>query len=100
MLGAVYFATGSLWTAIGLHFGWNVATVAIFGTVTSGSEARESLVTAVTTGPDRLSGGRFGPEASIVSVLVCSAATVLLLYAGYRRGRPSLRHTSGIGSDQ
>lgn len=100
LLGAVYLATGSLWAAIGLHFGWNVATVAIFGTVTSGREARDPLVTAVTTGPDWLSGGRFGPEASIVSVLTCSAATVLLLYVGHRRGRLSPRHDSGISSDQ
>ncbi|NKY37316.1 CPBP family intramembrane metalloprotease [Nocardia speluncae] len=93
LLGAAYLATGSLWLAIGLHFGWNTATVGIFGTVASGSEARESLVTAVTTGPDWLSGGRFGPEASIVSVLVCSAATVLLLYLGHRRGRLSPRNS-------
>ncbi|WP_280459069.1 CPBP family glutamic-type intramembrane protease [Nocardia carnea] len=91
LLGAAYLATGSLWLAIGLHFGWNAATSGIFGTVVSGSEARESLVTAVTTGPDWLSGGSFGPEASIVSVLVCSAATVLLLYLGYRRGALSPR---------
>lgn len=93
LLGAAYLVTGSLWAAIGLHFGWNVTIMGIFGTVTSGSEARESLVTAVTTGPDWLSGGSFGPEASIVSVLVCSVATVLLLYASHRRGRPSLRHS-------
>lgn len=93
LLGAAYLATGSLWLAIGLHFGWNAATVGIFGTVVSGSEARESLVTAVTTGPDWLSGGDFGPEASIVSVLVCSAATVLLLYLGHRRGRLSPRNS-------
>lgn len=92
LLGAAYLATGSLWLAIGLHFGWNAATMGIFGTVVSGSEARESLVTAVTTGPDWLSGGSFGPEASIVSVLVCSAATVLLLYLGYRRGGLSPRN--------
>lgn len=93
LLGAAYLATGSLWLAIGLHFGWNAATMGIFGTVVSGSEARESLVTAVTTGPDWLSGGSFGPEASVVSVLVCSAATVLLLYLGHRRGALSPRNS-------
>ncbi|MGM7680073.1 lysostaphin resistance A-like protein [Microbacterium sp. A94] len=91
MLGAAYLATGSLWLAIGLHFGWNVATVGIFGTVTSGAEARDSLVTAVTSGPDWLSGGSFGPEGSIVAVLVCSVVTTLLLLVAHRRGRLSLR---------
>ncbi|MFD5224508.1 CPBP family intramembrane glutamic endopeptidase [Microbacterium sp. NPDC058342] len=91
MLGAAYLVTGSLWLAIGLHFGWNVATVGIFGTVVSGAEARESLVTAVTAGPDWFSGGGFGPEGSIVAVLVCSAATVLFLRTAHRRGRLRLR---------
>lgn len=89
MLGAAYLATGSLWLAIGLHFGWNVATVGIFGTVTSGAEARDSLVTAVTSGPDWLSGGSFGPEGSVVAVLVCSAATFLFLLMARRRGQLS-----------
>lgn len=87
MLGAAYLATGSLWLAIGLHFGWNFATVGIFGTVTSGAEARDSLVTAVTSGPDWLSGGAFGPEGSVVAILVCSVATALLLRVAHRRGR-------------
>lgn len=87
MLGAAYAATGSLWLPIGLHLGWNVATVAIFGTVTSGSEARDALVTAHTSGPTWLTGGDFGPEASIVAVIVCSIATVVLLRIAQRRGR-------------
>lgn len=87
MLGAAYLATGSLWLAIGMHFGWNVAITGIFGAVTSGSEARASLVTATTSGPDWLSGGAFGPEGSIVAILACSVMTVLLLVAAHRRGR-------------
>lgn len=87
MLGAAYAATGSLWLSIGLHLGWNIATVAIFGTVTSGSEARDALVTAHTSGPAWLTGGSFGPEASIIAVIVCSIATVVLLGIAHRRGR-------------
>ncbi|MGO2113077.1 MAG: lysostaphin resistance A-like protein [Pseudoclavibacter sp.] len=89
MLGAAYLATGSLWLAIGLHFGWNVATVGMFGTVTSGAEARDSLLIAVTSGPDWLSGGSFGPEASVVAVVVCSIATAVLLLVARRRGQLS-----------
>lgn len=91
MLGAAYLLTGSLWLAIGLHFGWNVAIGGIFGTVVSGSDARDSLVTATTTGPDWLTGGSFGPEASIVAILVCSGATAAFLLAARRRGRMSPR---------
>ena len=85
MLGAAYLATGSLWLAIGVHFGWNFATTGLFGSVTSGSEARESLVTAVTSGPDWLSGGAFGPEASIVAIVVCSVATLVFFAVARRR---------------
>ncbi|MGV2983662.1 lysostaphin resistance A-like protein [Microbacterium sp. AGC85] len=87
MLGAAYVATGSLWLPIGLHLGWNIATVAVFGTVTSGSESRGAIVTATTSGPDWLTGGSFGPEASVIAVVVCSAATAILLAIARRRGR-------------
>lgn len=92
MLGAAYLLTGSLWLAIGLHFGWNVTIGGIFGTVVSGSDSRDSLFTATTAGPDWLSGGSFGPEASIVAIVVCSVATAGFLFAAHRRGqraRPS-----------
>jgi len=97
LLGAAYLATGSLWLAFGLHFGWNVATVGIFGTVTSGAEARDSLVTAVTSGPGWFSGGSFGPEGSVIAIAVCSVTTALLLCVAHRRGRLSLcrGHQSG-----
>lgn len=87
MLGAAYVATGSLWLPIGLHLGWNFTTVAIFGTIGSGGDAREALVEAVTPGPVWLTGGSFGPEASLISVAVCSVATVLLLISAHRNGR-------------
>jgi len=87
MLGAAYVATGSLWLPIGLHLGWNIATVAVFGTVTSGSESRGAIVTATTSGPDWLTGGSFGPEASVIAVVVCSAAAAILLAVARRRGR-------------
>lgn len=87
MLGAAYVATGSLWLAIGLHFGWNVTTVAVFGTVTSGSEVQGALVSATTSGPAWLSGGEFGPEASIFAIMVCSIVSIVLLRMAHQRGR-------------
>lgn len=87
MLGAALVATRSLWLPIGLHLGWNVAIVALFGTVSSGSDAQGSLVDAVTQGPLWLTGGTFGPEASLVAVLACSAVTAVLLVWAHRNGR-------------
>ena len=87
MLGAAYAVTGSLWLPIGLHLGWNVTIVAIFGTIPSGSHARHALVTATTDGPVWLTGGAFGPEASVIAVLICSVATAALLITARRRRR-------------
>ncbi|MBD3942847.1 CPBP family intramembrane metalloprotease [Microbacterium sp. NEAU-LLC] len=87
MLGAAFVATGSLWLPIGLHLGWNVALVAVFGTVTSGSDAQGSLVSAVTEGPVWLTGGAFGPEASLVAIVACSIVTIVLLVRAHRDGR-------------
>lgn len=87
MLGAAFVATGSLWLPIGLHVGWNITIAAIFGTVTSGGASRDALVIAMTPGPEWLTGGTFGPEASIIAVLLCSLATVALLVVAHRRGR-------------
>jgi membrane protease YdiL (CAAX protease family) len=87
MLGAAFVATGSLWLPIGLHLGWNVALAGIFGTVTSGSDVQGALLAAVTTGPTWLTGGEFGPEASLIAVVLCSIVTTALLVRAYRTGR-------------
>ncbi|HWV48124.1 MAG TPA: CPBP family intramembrane glutamic endopeptidase, partial [Microbacterium sp.] len=91
LLGAAFILTGTLWLAIGVHFGWNVAIVGVFGTAVSGTESQGALVTAVTAGPDWLTGGGFGPEGSVISVLVCSGATLAMLLVARRRGRLQLR---------
>src|SRR5690348_14967815 len=51
MLAAAYAATRSLWLPIGLHFGWNYAEGAIFGTDVSGSNTPEGLLHSTTSGP-------------------------------------------------
>ncbi|MFD3734287.1 CPBP family intramembrane glutamic endopeptidase [Streptomyces sp. NPDC058632] len=88
MLGVVYAATRTLWLPIGLHFGWNFALTGIFGTTVSGSEGTpDGLLQGVLTGPEALTGGDFGPEASIMAILACSVPTVVCLRLAGRRGR-------------
>lgn len=96
MLGAAYAATRSLWLAIGVHFAWNTAEEGIFGTAESGAgTGTGGLLHASLTGPHVLTGGSFGPEASIFALLVCAVPTVLFLRAAkrnnriYRRGEPA-----------
>jgi uncharacterized protein len=86
MLAAAYAATRSLWLPIGLHFGWNLAEGGIFGTEVSGNGTPDGLVHGVLSGPAALTGGAFGPEASLYSVLAGVVATVVFMWLARRRG--------------
>lgn len=96
MLGAAYIATRSLWVPIGLHFGWNFAEGGIFGTSVSGKNVTQGLLDGVTSGPSLITGGEFGPEASVYALLFCTGATIVFMWLARRRGnlialRPSAR---------
>lgn len=80
LLGAAYAATGRLWLPIGLHLGWNFAEGPLFGTAVSGTDIGPSLIVGDLEGPVILTGGEFGPEASIVGVAVVLAAATFLLW--------------------
>ncbi|MGW4520538.1 CPBP family intramembrane glutamic endopeptidase [Amycolatopsis sp. NPDC004378] len=86
MLAAAYAATRTLWLPIGLHFGWNYAEGAIFGTDVSGTNAPEGLLHGVVSGPAALSGGEFGPEASVCSVVAGVVVTAAFMRLARRRG--------------
>lgn len=86
MLGAGYVATRKLWLPIGLHFGWNLAESGIFSTEVSGDGASQGLLHSVTSGPMLLTGGEFGPEASLASVIGGVLVTIVFLMIAHRRG--------------
>ncbi|MGI5238951.1 lysostaphin resistance A-like protein [Dactylosporangium sp. CA-139066] len=86
LLGAAYAATRSLWVPIGLHLGWNFAESGLFGTAVSGAGGEpHGLLRGVTEGPAAISGGSFGPEGSVVAILVGGVAAALFLRAARRR---------------
>ncbi|MFC8734412.1 CPBP family intramembrane glutamic endopeptidase [Luteimicrobium sp. NPDC057192] len=87
MLGAAYVATRTLWLPIGLHFGWNFAESAIFSTAVSGNGASHGWLDATTSGSTLVTGGTFGPEAGLPSIVVCLAVASALLVVARRRGR-------------
>lgn len=86
LLAAAYMLTRSLWFCIGVHFAWNFAQGGIFSASVSGG-ATEGLLQGRLVGPEWLTGGRFGPEASVVALAVCATTGVLFLIAAKRRGR-------------
>lgn len=86
MLGAAYLATRKLWLPIGIHFGWNFAASGIFSTEVSGNGTPQGILDASTSGPVLLSGGDFGPEASLYTLVFALLTTVVLLWIARRRG--------------
>jgi CAAX protease family protein len=81
---AAYQVTGRLWLPIGMHFAWNYLFSAVLSLPVSGHEASGWLRGSL-TGPEWLTGGAYGIEASAVALLVWTGASVLLL----RRAHPS-----------
>ena len=85
LFAAVYTVTRSLWWCIGLHFAWNVVEGPVFGSIVSGSGAQDSWLVASWTGPDLLTGGTFGLEASIVPVVLLGILGIALLVYASRK---------------
>jgi uncharacterized protein len=84
ILAAAYLYTRRLWMAVGLHAAWNFTEGGVFGASVSGGAAH-GLLSSHFSGARLLTGGDFGPEASIVAVVVCLVAGVLLLVGAHRR---------------
>jgi membrane protease YdiL (CAAX protease family) len=86
LLGACYVLTRRLWMAIGLHLAWNFVQGGIFGVAVSGTTVR-GILQSTLTGPEILSGGAFGVEASVVAVVVCVSGFVYIIFRARRQGR-------------
>ena len=76
LLGSAFMMTRRLWMAMGLHFSWNFVQGGIFGINVSGFKMG-GLFQSHLQGPDVLTGGAFGVEASVVALTLC------LLVSGY-----------------
>jgi len=85
MLAAAYVLTRRLWLPIGIHAAWNFTQGGIFSVAVSGGKT-DGLLVATLSGPNWLSGGEFGAEASVVAMLLCTALGVWLLVLAARRG--------------
>ncbi|HEY8591474.1 MAG TPA: CPBP family intramembrane glutamic endopeptidase [Sphingomicrobium sp.] len=85
LLGGAYMLTRNLWLAMGLHAGWNFTQGQIFDVNVSGID-QKGFVEAQMSGPELLSGGQFGLEASIIALLLATAAGAYMIVLAVRRG--------------
>lgn len=79
VLGLAYIRTRSLALPIGIHFGWNWMQGAILGFAVSGTNAGGVLHPTLLEKPEWLTGGAFGIEASVFSVVVDAVLLIVLL---------------------
>lgn len=85
LFGMLYHVTRSLPICMGLHAAWNFTQGTIYGIPVSGTNADGWLV-STRSGPDWLSGGVFGAEASEVALAACLTLSAILLVIALRRG--------------
>jgi membrane protease YdiL (CAAX protease family) len=80
LLAAAYLFTRRLWLAIGIHFAWNFTQAGIFGVTDA-----QGLLRADLSGPAWLSGGDYGPEASVVTVVLCLVGGIYFVMRAIRQ---------------
>jgi uncharacterized protein len=89
-LALTVLLTGRLWFAVGFHFLWNYTLGVLLELPVSGVTLRGGMRVAY-DGPGWLTGGDFGPEASIATTAVTAAlALAALLCARRSRRQPEL----------
>ena len=89
LLGAAFKYSGSLWLPIGIHWAWNFTQGNVCGFPVSGSSGGESIFTAIVNGPELITGGAFGPEASIISVILGTMLSAIMLKKDWKKSEIS-----------
>jgi len=86
LLGALYMMTRKLWTVMAVHFAWNFTLGGFWSTPVSGI-SQPGLFETKVDGPTLLTGGEFGIEASILTVIVAVFLGGYFLFKAISRGR-------------
>lgn len=100
MLSAFYALTGRLWVSIGAHMAWNFAQGYLFGAAVSGGDLGPAMArsTARPGMPEWLTGGAFGPEASLPALVICAAVGTATLWLAWKAGRFSSDATTSTSA--
>jgi uncharacterized protein len=85
LLAAAFMLTQRLWLCIGVHIAWNFTQGGVFSVAVSGGASKGFLQSRM-VGPDWLTGGTFGAEASVVALLVCAAAGIVCVVMAIQKG--------------
>ena len=78
LFGAAYMLTRRIWLIWGLHFSWNFFQEGIFGMPNSGSQS-DGLIKPIIDGPQWVTGGKFGIEASIIAITIWFIIGIIIM---------------------
>lgn len=76
----------TLWMPIGAHWAWNFVQGNMLGISVSGNKIDSSLIQPSLTGPEWLTGGEFGVEASVITVIIATAVAAWFIWLAYKNG--------------
>ncbi|MFB6151374.1 MAG: CPBP family intramembrane glutamic endopeptidase [Haloarculaceae archaeon] len=94
LLAAAFLLTGRLALPVGFHVAWNLSVSSVYGFPVSGLTTPVTLVAVEQSGPALVTGGRFGPEGGLVSLVALAAGAALLAWWVRRReGQLALRES-------
>jgi membrane protease YdiL (CAAX protease family) len=79
LLSVGWLRTHGLWLPWGLHFAWNASMGIIFGLPVSGITDFSSVVRTQARGPLWLTGGYYGPEAALFTMVAITVGIIFLV---------------------
>jgi membrane protease YdiL (CAAX protease family) len=81
LFASFYFLTGRVWMSAGIHAGWNLSLGGIFGARVSGMTGEGSFLFSLPShgSSGLITGGAFGPEASIPAIIVGLASFIVTM---------------------
>ncbi|MBZ2209646.1 CPBP family intramembrane metalloprotease [Massilia sp. R798] len=82
---AAYMLTRRLWLCIGIHIAWNYTLGSVFSIAVSGNESKGFLIGKL-SGPEWLTGGTYGLEASLLTLLTLVLAGGVMFQMAHARG--------------
>lgn len=85
LFSLAYLRTHALWIGWGIHFGWTAAMGVLLGLPVGGLESYSSLVSTDSGGSAWVTGGPYGPEGALLTVVVLAVVMIVLyrLTTGY-----------------
>lgn len=80
LLSIAWLRTHGLWLGWGLHFAWNASMGILFGLPVSGIIDFSSVVQTRAIGPTWLTGGDYGPEGALLTLVAIVIGIVVVVY--------------------